>query len=137
METQFVKISDLPVGAPIRDQDLFVSVQDGVTVKVLGADFQPFISAYLASIGLGDPNAPGQSAVRVAAYTLTGSDIQAQRVTLPFTPVNPEKALVQLETGIAQYPNVDFFIEGNQLKWSGLAMELLVEAGQRLHVTYQ
>lgn len=51
MNTQFVKISELPAGGAVDPQDLFVSVQDGVTVKVTGENFTPFFDSYLQQRG--------------------------------------------------------------------------------------
>lgn len=75
--------------------------------------------------------------VQVELITLTEDDVQAKQILLAEVPTNPGKTLIQLQTGIAQYVNTDFVVEDQFVKWNGLALELLVEAGQKLHVTYQ
>lgn len=81
--------------------------------------------------------AAGAGQAKVQMFTLTAQDIQNKYIALDSAPSAPDKTLVQLQMGIAQYPNVDFYLDGQLLRWNSLAMELLVESGQRIHVTYQ
>jgi hypothetical protein len=73
----------------------------------------------------------------IEVFDLTSDQILAKRVVLANPPLHPERTLVQLETGIAQYANRDFYVVGAEVRWDNLAMELLVEPNQKLHVTYQ
>lgn len=79
----------------------------------------------------------GGGGASIASYVLTQGEVGSRSLLLPSTPEVPSRTIIHLESGIAQYPNVDFYIDGDLIRWNGLAMELLVEEGQRLHVTYQ
>lgn len=69
-------------------------------------------------------------------FTLTFLDITNKFVTLAATPLFPNEVDVYIYTGINQQVGVDFIINGNELNWDGLAMELLVSENSRIFVTY-
>lgn len=69
-------------------------------------------------------------------FTLTALDITNKFITLANTPLFPNEVDVYIYTGINQQVGVDFIINGNELSWDGLAMELLVSENSRIFVTY-
>lgn len=87
-------------------------------------------------IDAGRPAIPTDS-LNTEVLALSTNDIQGRFIALSKSPVVPSKTLIQLENGISQFANLDFYVDQNLIRWDGLAMELLVEVGQRLHVIYQ
>lgn len=81
------------------------------------------------------PRGPAGSS-GIFVHTLKDEDILSKSVYLPEIPDAPEKTIVQLQNGIGQFANIDFVVSGQTLSWDGLAMEFLVDMGQRIHVTY-
>lgn len=69
-------------------------------------------------------------------FTLSALDISNKYITLSHVPAVPAEVDVYIYTGINQQVGVDFIINGNQLNWDGLAMELLVSVNSRIFVTY-
>lgn len=68
--------------------------------------------------------------------TLTGGEITAAQLTLAQTPSTPTEILVDvLGGGIAWYTD-DFVVSGNILDWSGLGLDGLVSAGDKLRIGY-
>lgn len=68
-------------------------------------------------------------------YILTTQDIQNKQFTLPYTPV-PASFKLEVFGGCLQRRNVDYWIEGNLVKWTGLALETLVDPGSVLSLFF-
>lgn len=68
-------------------------------------------------------------------YTLTNTDILNKQLTLQHTP-NRETVSIQPHMGIMQFLDIDFTVIGNVINWDTLALELLLEEGQHVFISY-
>lgn len=69
-------------------------------------------------------------------FTLSPLNLSEKKITLSKTPADPLKVSFVPYRGIEQEPGVDFIVTGNELSWDGLALELLLEVGDRFSVRY-
>ncbi len=79
-------------------------------------------------------NAAGSGSYFVNEFTLDGTDITNQFVTLTQTPPNPTLTVLNVVTGPVQNYSVDYTITGSQLSWSGLGLASLLNSGDTLIV---
>jgi hypothetical protein len=80
----------------------------------------------------GQPGAAGSTQVSVL---ITAAHVAAQSITLPSAPQG--EVFVSVVGGTDQREDVDFTVNANVLSWHGLAMDLLVEAGDYLSIFYR
>ena len=99
MNTQFVKISELPAGGAVEVDDLFVSVQDGVTVRVSGENFYPLLDAYLASVG---NKVRLTAATDILAYRLVTTDSNGLGIPADSNTASHVDQVVGISTQAAQ-----------------------------------
>lgn len=78
---------------------------------------------------------PGRELV-TDEFTVTPAILVARKVMLSETPLDPQKVELIVFGGIEQQPAVDFVVEGRELSWAGLAMELLLESGSVFQARY-
>lgn len=69
-------------------------------------------------------------------HTVTTGEIAAKELTLSHLPVRSTVRL-HIYQGTPQLLDVDYTVDGQLVKWSALAMELLLEVGTVLQVTYR
>lgn len=69
-------------------------------------------------------------------FTLSAGDITAKKVTLAAAPVGANKTLLDVVGGTAQEYGVDFNVIGADVSWSGLALDGVLTAGDKLRVHY-
>lgn len=67
---------------------------------------------------------------------LTALDIANKFIELDFLPSTDSVELFVIQ-GINQKQNVDFVVTGQTLSWANLALELLLEVGSFLHISYK
>lgn len=74
----------------------------------------------------------------VEEFTLTSTDITNKKVTLTYTPVNPNYVRLDVIGGGAQDNGVDFTVNAStkELSWSGLGLDGILEANDVLRITY-
>ena len=68
--------------------------------------------------------------------TLTGTDISNKYVTLTQNPLTPAMARLIVIEGVEQNYGTDFTISGNQLSWSTLGLDGVLEIGDNLVIIY-
>lgn len=84
-------------------------------------------------IGIGGGG--GGSPVYSGEYTLTDVDISAKQFQLPYLP-DPASLKLEVFGGCLQRRNVDYWVDGNIVKWTGLALESLVDSGSVLSLFF-
>lgn len=72
----------------------------------------------------------------VETITLNGTDITNKYVTLAATPITASKTRLTVIGGPEQAYTADFTVSTNQLSWSGLSLDGVLEAGDKLVITY-
>lgn len=65
---------------------------------------------------------------------VTAAQVLAKQIVLPSAPQT--EVLLDVVGGTLQKQNVDFVVTGNLLSWTGLSLELLLEAGNYLTISY-
>jgi hypothetical protein len=73
---------------------------------------------------------------RTEYRTLVAGDITAAEITLAETPDSPGEVMLDIIGGGPQEITVDFAVSGNTLSWSGLALDGVLVAGDKLRVYY-
>lgn len=73
----------------------------------------------------------------VAQQALTPSDISNKYILLPGTPADPEAVLVDVLCGggPATYGE-DYVVNGRELNWSGLGLDLVLDADDAIRIFY-
>jgi len=79
-----------------------------------------------------------QNAYKVAYVTLTVTDIMNGYTLLPFPPVNASRILVGFKGGLNVFNTDAYEIDtvNQRLVWSGKELDGIVEAGDKLQLTY-
>ena len=72
----------------------------------------------------------------VNKFTLSGTDITNGFVTLTGTPTTLSDTILDIVGGITQDYSVDFIVTGNQLSWSGLGLDGVLIAGDKLIIQF-
>lgn len=67
--------------------------------------------------------------------TLTPLMVLNKSLSLEYSPI-PESLEITNYLGILQEQNVDYQLNGQIVSWNSLALELLLEAGDKLRITY-
>lgn len=68
-------------------------------------------------------------------HVVTVSEISNKQLLLPHIPVR-ESINIQPQMGIPQFLDIDFTLTGNIVNWDALALELLLQSGQQLFISY-
>lgn len=72
----------------------------------------------------------------VESFTLNSTDITNKYVTLAQAPTTASKTRLMVVNGVEQAYGTDFTVSTNQLSWSGLFLDGVLESGDKLIVTY-
>lgn len=72
----------------------------------------------------------------VEYFTLSGTDITNKYITLAASPITASKTRLVVIDGPEQAYTTDFTVSTNQLSWSGLFLDGVLETGDKLIVTY-
>jgi hypothetical protein len=83
--------------------------------------------------GRGDKGADGNTGYCIL-HALSAEEVSSKRVALPSAPVG--SVLLDVVGGTAQRQNIDFALDGAAVVWSGLSLELLLEVGDCLSISY-
>lgn len=75
-------------------------------------------------------------AYRVEKFTLNAGDITAKSITLARTPVSASKTILIVIGGAEQDYGVDYTVSGAILDWDGLALDGILESGDKIIVLY-
>jgi hypothetical protein len=110
-------------------------VSDVQTVVVTPPAFQTTVSSaqvvtMIVRPGRGDPGATGYCLL----HALNASEISEKKINLPAAPTG--NVLLDVVGGTSQRQNVDFIVSGLELSWVGLSLELLLEEGNCLSISY-
>lgn len=81
-------------------------------------------------------NTPGIGGYEVEQIVITGAQAIAKTVELISAPTNPDKTLLFISGGGAAFFGIDFTVVGNLVQWDTLALDGLLEAGDRIQVVY-
>lgn len=124
---------------------------DGVT-KVLGVDFSvssatitfnpgsipaPGQTVYSYYLTQGNPSLPLMSGELRAEYrTVTLAEEAAKALVLIALPSSPSEVILDVITGGPQFYGDDFTVSGSTLSWSGLGLDGLILAGDKVRITY-
>ena len=76
------------------------------------------------------------SSLQTEKFTLSGTDITNKYVTLASTPGTPLLTRLVVITGPEQDYGTDFTVIADQLSWSGLFLDGVLVAGDKLIITY-
>ena len=93
---------------------------------------------YASYLSNGTPASPIISAGtnNVIYHTVSGAEATAKQFTLPSTPSEPTRALVDVVDGSTQEYGLDFSITGAVFSWNGLGLDGLIADGDTLRVQY-
>lgn len=73
----------------------------------------------------------------VDKFTLNGTDQTNKFVTLSQTPPTPGDTILLVEDAGNMFFGTDFTVTGNQLGWSGKALDGILASGDNLTITYK
>lgn len=80
---------------------------------------------------------PAPTGVQQVLYrTIDSTEFANKQLTLPIAPAAPAQVLVDFIGGGAQIFGVDFNISGTTLDWDSLGLDVLIEEGDTLRITY-
>lgn len=68
--------------------------------------------------------------------TLTTLEATNMQLTLDNTPPQNLKVSLDIVSGVTQEYGTDYIVNGNILSWSGLALETVLSAGDKLRIIY-
>jgi len=96
------------------------------------------VAAFYARTQFGGGGGGGTGSVDDVAHyhTLTTGEVTAKAITLPATPRTSSRVLLDVIGGCAQVFGEDFTVAGSILSWSGLGLDGILEAGDKLRVYY-
>lgn len=80
--------------------------------------------------------AGGGSTQIVDTITLSGTDETNKFVTLSQTPVTPGNTILLVDGAPNVFYGSDFEVVGNQLRWTGKALDGILASGDNITVTY-
>lgn len=72
----------------------------------------------------------------VDEFTLSAGDITAKQVTLSSTPQDETTSYMLVDGGTSQHYGSAFTISGTTVDWTGLELDGLLEAGDRIFIAY-
>ena len=78
----------------------------------------------------------GAGAYTVNVFTLSGGNMTDKFVTLTGTPTVPSGTILNIVGGVIQSYSTDFTVIGNQLSWSGLALDGILSINDKLIVQF-
>lgn len=111
-----------------RGQIVFVDGSEGTAGYV-------WTSTDTAGSGAWMPGGSGGSP-QVELRTITAPEAAAKSVVLSAPPVTPTSTILNIASAPAQFYGDDFTVSGSTLSWSGLALDGILAAGDRLTIFY-
>lgn len=78
----------------------------------------------------------GGASVEVEYRTLTAGEVTAGSLSLVDTPATPGDVVFGVEGGGVQVQPTDFVVSGTTLSWSGLSLDGILTAGDRVYILY-
>ena len=84
----------------------------------------------------GDTGTPDYAFVQ-KVVTVSSDQIAQKSIILDIAPFDPLSVSLTILGGIEQFSGIDFIVINTVLSWSQLSLELLIEAGQHLVITYK
>jgi hypothetical protein len=67
-------------------------------------------------------------------HQITAGEVSAKGLTLPITPTDGTRVVIDIPSGAPQSYGIDYTVAGDFLDWDGLGMESDVAEGQRIRV---
>ena len=86
-------------------------------------------------VDIDSPPIGGATEVIKRRFTITAQNLVDKSVGLP-TLARPDTMNITVHGGIPLLENVDFYVDGANIKWDGLSLELRLEVGSILMVDY-
>jgi len=75
---------------------------------------------------------------RVEYRTVTALEETSKEIILAHSLTEPLEILFDIaQGGGPQFPDTDFFIDGNSIKWEGMTLDGVLEEGDRIRIVYQ
>lgn len=75
---------------------------------------------------------------RVEYRTVTALEQTSKEIILAHSLTAPAEILFDIaQGGGPQFPDTDFFIDGNSIKWEGMTLDGVLEEGDRIRIVYQ
>lgn len=68
--------------------------------------------------------------------TLTSTNIITKKIVLEDAPINPLSVSLIPDGGIPQRNEIDFEVIGNEISWSGMGLDGIMETGEIIFITY-
>lgn len=93
------------------------------------------VAGALAGIDMALASSGGGSQ-KVDIFTLNSTNITNKFVTLAGTPATPSETILLVEDAGNMFYGDDFTVSGNQLSWSGLALDGILSSGDNLTISY-
>lgn len=94
-------------------------------------------SVYVYYSTNGSPSLPSFSGIWKTEYrTLTGGEIAAKQLTLASLPSSPSEILLDVIGNCAQFYGDDFTVSASIVSWSGLGLDGILTAGDKLRIGY-
>lgn len=78
----------------------------------------------------------GGTALKVEYRTITAPEATAKAITLVATPATATEVVLNVAAGTPQFYGDDFTVSGTTLSWSGLGLDGVLAAGDKLVVQY-
>lgn len=75
------------------------------------------------------------SAPRIEYVTLTQTHVDEKKVTLKESP-NQSLIAVDILGGVSQFPDIDFIVVDQELRWESLGLDGLLESGDTMRIIY-
>lgn len=113
------------------DPSVIEEIYPGVGVKLVLVDNSTSEGTWLTS-SLASNHGP----MLVEYRTLTETEIQLKQLVLPHKPWDSSQVMLDVITGIAQCPTIDFVCNGQTVSWDGLGLEQVVAIGTILRLAY-
>lgn len=68
--------------------------------------------------------------------TLSATNITNKKIVLESAPINPLSVSLIPDGGIPQRNEIDFEVIGNEVSWSGMGLDGVLEDGETIFLTY-
>ena len=132
-------------GVPVAPESVQLTPNNGIP-QLNGVDFEVTLNV-LSWDGLGLEGFLEVGDILIIQYsnstnivieniTLTQQNIDDKEVTLSSTPTSPEITSLFILGGLPQVYGIDFFVEGNKLKWNGLGLDGFLEINDVLNIQH-
>lgn len=78
----------------------------------------------------------GSTTVKIEMRTISAPEAAAKALTLVQTPANAGEISLDVVSGCSQFYGTDYTVSGSTLSWTGLGLDGLLAAGDRIVITY-